>query len=306
MSLSDIIVSREVESATSSEQLALQAALIRESVELASDGTGLQATGISVTSPWSRDLLCQHLTEYYMLCNITRLLIKIEWCFIPPKTYALGKFFNKTLEVAGPPTTGCHFIVFVHGLQGGNLFLLSFLCSFDSVCALFLWDFCALSFISLHWSDGCGAAEATGLGFVCFVVINPCVLSANRVDLRFLFHKFSNFTPPPLRIKTRPFHCPRSVHLVLPRTRGGWSPLLFSTYWKNIYQSRTFFSYFLSMKIFGLQPVTPQVHPKTKFDKIETLLSVTNEGKTFDDITFQVSSDIIIQVRDRDMNTPSR
>ena len=45
---------------------------------------------------------------------------------------------------------------------------------------------------------GCGAAEATGLGFVCFVVINPWVLSANRVDLGFfLFHKFSNFTPPP-------------------------------------------------------------------------------------------------------------
>ena len=31
------------------------------------------------------------------------------------------------------------------------------------------------------------------------VVFNPCVLSANRVDfgLFFLFHKFSNFTPPP-------------------------------------------------------------------------------------------------------------
>ena len=42
---------------------------------------------------------------------------------------------------------------------------------------------------------GCGAAEATGLGFVCFVVINPCVLSANRVFFWFiLFYKFSNFT----------------------------------------------------------------------------------------------------------------
>ena len=30
---------------------------------------------------------------------------------------------------------------------------------------------------------GCGAAEATGLVFVCFVIINPCVLSAGRVDL---------------------------------------------------------------------------------------------------------------------------
>ena len=31
-------------------------------------------------------------------------------------------------------------------------------------------------------------------GFVCFVVINPLVLLANRVDFGF-FHKFSNFTP---------------------------------------------------------------------------------------------------------------
>ena len=43
---------------------------------------------------------------------------------------------------------------------------------------------------------GCGA-EATGLGFVCFVVINPCVLSANRVDFG-VFHKFSKFTPTPI------------------------------------------------------------------------------------------------------------
>ena len=47
---------------------------------------------------------------------------------------------------------------------------------------------------------GCGAAEATGLGFVCFVVINPRVLSANSVDLGFfLFLIFSNFTPPLIR-----------------------------------------------------------------------------------------------------------
>ena len=37
-----------------------------------------------------------------------------------------------------------------------------------------------------------------GLGFCCFVVINPRVLLANRVDFGlFLFYKFSNFTPPP-------------------------------------------------------------------------------------------------------------
>ena len=39
---------------------------------------------------------------------------------------------------------------------------------------------------------GCGAAEAT----VCFCYI--LMSSANRVDFGlFLFHKFSNFTPPP-------------------------------------------------------------------------------------------------------------
>ena len=35
---------------------------------------------------------------------------------------------------------------------------------------------------------GCGTAEATGLGFVCFVVNNPRVLSANRVDLGFFVY----------------------------------------------------------------------------------------------------------------------
>ena len=48
----------------------------------------------------------------------------------------------------------------------------------------------------------CGPAEATGLGFVCFVVINPRVLSANRVYfglLFFLFHIFFVSPPPPLK-----------------------------------------------------------------------------------------------------------
>ena len=45
---------------------------------------------------------------------------------------------------------------------------------------------------------GCGAAEATGLGFVCFVVTNPCVLSANKVDLGFFCFKiFPILLPPP-------------------------------------------------------------------------------------------------------------
>ena len=36
------------------------------------------------------------------------------------------------------------------------------------------------------------------MDFVCFVFVNPCMLSANRVDFGLLlFHKCSNFTPPP-------------------------------------------------------------------------------------------------------------
>ena len=55
---------------------------------------------------------------------------------------------------------------------------------------------------------GCGGAvEVTGLDFVCFVVINPRVLLANRVDFGlFLFHKFSNFDPPPQFLLTMPLH----------------------------------------------------------------------------------------------------
>ena len=34
---------------------------------------------------------------------------------------------------------------------------------------------------------GCIAAKATGLGFVCFVVLSTRVLSANRIDLGFFF-----------------------------------------------------------------------------------------------------------------------
>ena len=53
------------------------------------------------------------------------------------------------------------------------------------------------NFTTLEWWNG-GAAEAD-LGFVCFAVLNPCVLSANRVDLGFfLYHnKFSILPPPP-------------------------------------------------------------------------------------------------------------
>ena len=45
---------------------------------------------------------------------------------------------------------------------------------------------------------GCGAIEATGLGFVCFVAINPRVLSADRVDSGFFcFINFPISPPPP-------------------------------------------------------------------------------------------------------------
>ena len=45
---------------------------------------------------------------------------------------------------------------------------------------------------------GCGTAKATDLSFVCFVIINPCVLSsANRVDFGlFCFINFPFLLPP--------------------------------------------------------------------------------------------------------------
>mgnify|MGYP003571725524 CR=1 FL=1 len=44
---------------------------------------------------------------------------------------------------------------------------------------------------------GCGDADATCLGFICFVVVNPYVLSANRVDLGFFVSLIFQFYPPP-------------------------------------------------------------------------------------------------------------
>ena len=43
---------------------------------------------------------------------------------------------------------------------------------------------------------GFGAVEATGLGFVCFVVVNPRVLSANRIDFGLFMFIFFKFTSP--------------------------------------------------------------------------------------------------------------
>ena len=49
---------------------------------------------------------------------------------------------------------------------------------------------------------GCGAAEATDMGFVCFVVFFPSVLSVNRVDLGFVFCflDFPIYPPPPSQV----------------------------------------------------------------------------------------------------------
>ena len=54
----------------------------------------------------------------------------------------------------------------------------------------------------LYWASfvgvmGCGAAEATGLGFVCFIVLNPRILSANGVDLGFFCFINGPISPPP-------------------------------------------------------------------------------------------------------------
>ena len=55
----------------------------------------------------------------------------------------------------------------------------------------------------------CGAAEATGLGFVCFVVINPRMLSANRVDFGHFVEiiQFYLYPPPPRATCLGPRQC---------------------------------------------------------------------------------------------------
>ena len=65
-----------------------------------------------------------------------------------------------------------------------------------------------INFPIVRWSDGMRCCRATGLGFVCFVVINPRVLSANRVDLGFFC--FINFPIYPYQ-----YH-PSSSHHPLP------------------------------------------------------------------------------------------
>ena len=54
----------------------------------------------------------------------------------------------------------------------------------------------------------------TGLGFVCFVVINPHVLSANRVDLGFFFC-FINFPIQPAQVSYEEVRASLSIcHMV--------------------------------------------------------------------------------------------
>ena len=69
----------------------------------------------------------------------------------------------------------------------------------------------------------CGAAEATSLGFVCFVVINPHVLSANRVDCRLFCFINSPYPRYYLFFISRyhNLHQPRSHHKSYIRHRPG-------------------------------------------------------------------------------------
>ena len=64
-----------------------------------------------------------------------------------------------------------------------------------------------------------GAAEATGLGFVCFVVFNSHALSANRVDLGFFLVSFLILPPTPTPGSPSLRHSNRSHSVQILRAR---------------------------------------------------------------------------------------
>ena len=120
-------------------------------------------------------------------------------CFvvINPRVLSTNKVdsgFSVSLISPPPP-----WVIEVVGLFKGWV-KLGFVFGFLSSFSVFIAHVCyCLSFLSfstftpiLFILPRCGGAEATGLGSVCFVVINPCLLSANRV-VAFLFHKFPYF-----------------------------------------------------------------------------------------------------------------
>ena len=71
-----------------------------------------------------------------------------------------------------------------------------------SHCPPRFWVFCFINYSSFFSENscmmGCSTVKATGLVFVCFVVLNPCVLLVNRVDFGlFCFMNFPILHPPP-------------------------------------------------------------------------------------------------------------
>ena len=77
---------------------------------------------------------------------------------------------------------------------------------FSNIFQFYPSTFTPIFFIKISFAllpMGCGAAESTCLGFVCFVVINPRLLSTNRVDLGFFVsYIFKFYSPPPPQVET--------------------------------------------------------------------------------------------------------
>ena len=72
-----------------------------------------------------------------------------------------------------------------------------------SVCEYLYANILHRNFLSYAGVIGCGAAEATDLGFVCFV-INPCVLLATElIWVFFCFINFQILPPPPPECRGR-------------------------------------------------------------------------------------------------------
>ena len=211
-------------------------------------------SGSEVSMTWSTSLLLAYFRQVSWprfvggggYSFVFAIFFYYYWISPPPLPYPLSVFIIWYFAVFGALSLLCFMNNMFHTPLSDRPGLCLFCWSTLVFCRFgFVYKFSNFTYAGVM---GCGAAEATGLGFVCFVVINPRVLSSvlfiNFPILRtlewwdvvlqkrlawalfvlflstlvccqltelmwvfFLFHKFSNFTPPPQDLKTTIFKC---------------------------------------------------------------------------------------------------